>query len=69
MECDLGLSANGRVVPIEDHARGVGALKSFLGLYPQQAQRSLLIPMHPRVERISRRVYNFPIGLLRRGSR
>ncbi len=73
MECDLVLNAGGRLVPIEikhassTHARDVRALETFLDLYPKQAQRALLISMHPRVERISRRVYNFPVGLLLRG--
>ena len=74
MECDLVLAAGGRVVPIEikhassSQARDVRALETFLDVYPKQARRGVLISMHPRVELISRRVYNFPVGLLLRGA-
>lgn len=72
-ECDLVLASGGRLVPIEikhaasPHARDVRPMEMFLEQYSKRARHGILISMHPRVERVSRNIYNFPIGLLLRG--
>jgi hypothetical protein len=63
----------GRLIPIEikhaasPQARDCRALETFLDDYPTLSDTGLLISMHPRVERISRRIYNVPLGLILHG--
>ena len=73
LECDLVLPVAGRLVPIEiKHAaspasRDLAALHAFLDLYGRTAPHGVLISMHPRVERLSPRIYNVPLGLILNG--
>jgi hypothetical protein len=73
LECDLVLPVAGRLVPIEiKHAaslasRDVKPLEAFLDLYPKTARHGILISMHPRVERLTQRIYNMPLGLILNG--
>lgn len=74
LECDLVLSAGGRLVPIEvkhtasPTGRDLAALDAFLDMYPTLAPRGILISMCPRIERLTPRIYNLPLGLLLRGA-
>jgi hypothetical protein len=53
---------------VEYRRRADGAApEAFLDLHPRLSRTGVLISMHPRVERLSRRVYNLPLGLLLRG--
>ncbi|MBI4517887.1 MAG: ATP-binding protein [Deltaproteobacteria bacterium] len=73
LECDLVLPVAGRLVPIEiKHAaspasRDLTPLEAFLDLYPKTARHGILISMHPRVERLTQRIYNLPLGLILNG--
>jgi len=73
VECDLVLPAAGRLVPIEikhaasPAANDLTALHAFLDLYKKTARHGILISMHPRVERLSPRIYNLPLGLVLNG--
>lgn len=73
LECDLVLTVGGRLVPIEiKHAASPVAqdltpLNAFLDLYEKTARHGVLVSMHPRVERLSRRIYNVPVGLILEG--
>jgi hypothetical protein len=73
LECDLVLSSAGRLVPVEiKHAASIGprdlnALHAFLDDYPKQSSLGVLISLSPRVERLSARVFNVPLGLILNG--
>jgi hypothetical protein len=73
LECDLVLPVAGRLVPIEiKHTASVGghdltALNAFLDLYGRTAHHGIFISMQPRVERLSPRIYNLPVGLILSG--
>ncbi len=73
LECDLVLMTEGRLIPVEiKHAASVSQsqlspLESFLDLYPRIAPMGIVVSMNPRVERLSRRVYNVPLGMLIHG--
>lgn len=73
LECDLVLSVAGQLVPIEiKHAaspasRDLAALNAFLDLYAATAPLGIIISMHPRVERMTPRIYNVPLGLILHG--
>lgn len=73
LECDLVLGVGGRLVPIEikhtasPAGRDFAALNAFLDLYSAIAPVGILISMYPRVERLTPRIYNLPLGLILRG--
>lgn len=75
LECDLVLSAGTRPVPIEvKHGATIGAadfrsLHAFLDDHPRATHCGILISLYPRVERVSRRVFNVPLGLILNGPR
>jgi len=73
IECDLVLPVGGRLVPVEIkhtatiHSDDMRGLHDFMGLYPKDSTDGLLISMFPRVERIARRIWNLPLGLILKG--
>jgi predicted AAA+ superfamily ATPase len=73
LECDLVLATEGRLIPIEvKHAatitdRSLLALDAFLDDNAKTATCGILLSMNPRVERLSRRVFNVPLGLILNG--
>lgn len=73
VECDLVLPAAGRLVPIEiKHtasatAHDLTALNGFLDLYEKSASHGVLVSMQPRVERLTSRIYNVPVGMILNG--
>jgi len=74
-ECDLVLHAGAQLIPFEvKHAatprgRDLRGVEMFLDAYPKQARFGCVISMNPRVEMLSRRVFNVPVGLLLGGPR
>jgi predicted AAA+ superfamily ATPase len=74
LECDLVLSSGGRLVPIEvKHGATMGAadfysLHSFLDDHPKASHYGILLTLYPRVERVSQRVFNVPLGLILNGA-
>lgn len=69
-KCDLVLHVGGRLVPIEikhtsrpksDDLRG---LRAFMEMYGEQSPLGIVISMNRRVEKLSDRVWNVPLGFL-----
>jgi predicted AAA+ superfamily ATPase len=72
LECDLVLPAAGQFLPVEikhtasPRQRDGAPLATFLE-DPTAAPVGILISLHPRVEKLTRRIYNLPLGLLLNG--
>ena len=73
LECDLVLPVAGRLVPVEvkhtasPRTRDLSPLSAFLEDPATAAPLGILISLHPRVEKLTRRIYNLPLGLLLNG--
>ena len=72
LECDLVIPSSGLLVPVEirhtasPRRRDLTPIESFMTL-PDAAPHGILVSMHPRVEALTPRVFNLPLGLLLSG--
>jgi predicted AAA+ superfamily ATPase len=72
-ECDLVLLVCQRLVPIEiRHAarlrpRHASGIQAFMRAYGEQAPSGILVSLHPKVDRVSERIWNLPLGLILNG--
>jgi len=73
LECDLILAVGGTLVPIEvKHGATIGdgdfqALNAFLEDHRKLVPFGILLSLYPRVEKVSRRIFNVPLGLILNG--
>lgn len=74
VECDLVLPAGGRLTPIEIKHGGTirsddtAGLRGFMALY-KDSTAGMLLSLHPRVEQLTERIWNLPLGLILKGPR
>lgn len=73
VECDLVLSAGGKVIPIEiKHGTTIRrddwkGLNSFMAEHPQETSHGRLISLYPKIEQLDKKIWHLPIGALLHG--
>jgi len=72
-ECDLVLNVGQGLIPIEVkhasrlRARDTAGIEAFMDIYGEQAPTGILISLHPKVCRVSERIWNLPLGFILNG--